>query len=292
MEISSDLVGTSLKDHIFDVEWRDTMIYAAAVEDDNSAYFDDEQEGGIVAHPIFPVTTTWPIFSNLPEFDTSGKFPFELMMTAVHYSEHLIIHRLLKPQERIYLKSKIVSMLPHRAGTHIIACIDAIDSQNNSIFTEFIGGMLRGVECIGGAQGENSLPSIDNPYCSSEPIWRKQIKIDSLRSFIYDACSNISSPIHISKEFAHQVGFPNIIMQGTATLAYAIKTLVNREAEGNPLNVREIACKFTGMVTPGTNINVVLNNKLKEPNGKKLFFEVFNDKEERAIRNGYILLHE
>ncbi|MHA2075708.1 MAG: MaoC/PaaZ C-terminal domain-containing protein, partial [Candidatus Hodarchaeales archaeon] len=261
MKISSDLVGTTLKDHIFDVEWRNTMNYAAAVEDDNSVYFDDEQEGGIVAHPMFPVTTTWPIFSNLPDFDTSGIFPFELMMTVVHYSEHIFIHRLLKPQERIFLKSKIVSILPHRAGTHIIACIDATDRQNNPIFTEFIGGMLRGVECLGGARGENLLPSIDLPSNSSEPIWREQIKIDTLRSFIYDACSNISSPIHTSKEFAHQVGLPNIIMQGTATLAYAIKTLINREAERNPLNVKEIACKFTGMVIPGTTIDIVLKNK-------------------------------
>ena len=113
-------------------------------------------------------------------------------------------------------------MIPHRAGTHIIACIEATDSKNSPVFTEYIGGMLRGVECLGKAEGENNLPIIPKSPNSSEYLWRNKTEIDELRSYIYDGCSNISAPIHISKEFAHQVGLPNIIMQGTATLSYAV----------------------------------------------------------------------
>jgi acyl dehydratase len=214
------------------------------------------------------------------------------MMTVVHYSEHLIMHRLLKPEEKISLKGKIAAIIPHRAGTHIIACVEATNKQNNPIFTEYIGGMLRGVESVGGAKGDDQIPVIPLHNGDTGPKWRETISIDPLRPYIYDGCSNISFPIHTSKQFAHQVGLPDIILQGTATLSYAVRTLINREGGDDPLKVREIACKFTGMVLPGTNIEIVLQEKLASKNGVELFFDVYNEMNKRAIRNGYIRIDE
>lgn len=48
------------------------------------------------------------------------------------------------------------------------------------------------------------------------------------------------------------MGLPGIIHQGTATLAYAARELVNREARGNPALLKALACRFTGMVRPGS----------------------------------------
>ncbi len=292
MEIDTKIVGTSLKEHSYNIEWRNTMNFAAAIDDNNPVYFDDEREEGIFAHPMFPVTTTWPIFSNLPDFVIGGNFPFELMMTVVHYSEYLILHRLLKPEEKIKLKGKIAAIIPHRAGTHIIACVKATDKQNDLIFTEYIGGMLRGVESIGSGKGYDQIPTIPQYQGDNIQKWRETISIDPLRPFIYDGCTNISFPIHTSKQFAHLVGLPDIILHGTATLSYAVKTLINREVGGNPQKVKEIACKFTGIVLPGTNIEIVLQEKLAGKNGIELFFDVYNENNKRAIRNGYIKINE
>lgn len=42
MEFDSHFVGTSIKPYRTKIVWRDTMNYAAAIGDNNPAYFDDE----------------------------------------------------------------------------------------------------------------------------------------------------------------------------------------------------------------------------------------------------------
>ncbi|MFW9990828.1 MAG: MaoC/PaaZ C-terminal domain-containing protein [Candidatus Odinarchaeota archaeon] len=290
MEISSDLVGTPLKDYSCEVNWRDTMNYAAAIEDNNPCYFDDEREEGIVAHPMFAVATSWPIAENMQNFITADDFPFEVMMTLVHYTEHLKIHRLMKPGDELTIKSKIAAILPHRAGTHVIFCLNAVDRGGELVFTEFIGGMLRGVECTGGSKGEDQIPEIPVDRNVSSPLWTKNVTIDLLRSYIYDGCTRITFPIHTSKQFARQVGLPGIILQGTATLAYAVKEIIDNEAQRNPFNVREIACRFTNMVLPGTDIQIALQSRERIEKGYSLFFTVYNGDNEKSISNGYVLI--
>ncbi|MFX0152426.1 MAG: MaoC/PaaZ C-terminal domain-containing protein [Candidatus Hodarchaeota archaeon] len=295
MEIDSTFVGTSLKKYSCKVNWRDIMNYAAATEDNNQKYFDDEKEEGIVAPPMFAVSKSWPILENLSQFIEAYDFPTELFFTIVHYTEHLKIHRLIKPGDELEFKGKIAAILPHRAGTHIILCLEVTDNNNKPVFTEFLGGMLRGVECIGGAMGEKNVPVLARDFLDKEnhdPLWEKSIVIDPLRTFIYDGCTGISFPIHTSKQFARQVGLPGIILHGTATLAFAVKELTNKEANGNPSKIKEIACKFTDMVFPGSIIKLILQEREKTDNGKELIFEVHNDKGKKAIREGYVLIKE
>ncbi len=290
MKIETKYVGTPLKDYHVKIHWRDTMNYAASLQDNNPYYFDDERKAGIVVPPMYAVAVTWPIIENIRDFMMGKKLPYRVLSSIVHYSEHLIIHRLMKPGDDLTIKGKIVAMLPHQAGTHIIMCFEAYDKNNAPVFKEYMGGMLRGVECMGEAKGIENLPTIPQENISDNSIWKESLKIDKLQTFIYDGCSRIYFPIHTSKKFAHMVGLPDIILQGTATLAYAVREITNKEANGNPENIKEIACNFSGMVMPGTNIEIQLNNKSEKEDNVCLFFSVFNNEQKKAIRNGYIKL--
>lgn len=291
MKIDSKFVNASIKDYSYKVHWRKIMNYAAAVNDDNPYYFNDEKEEGIVAPPMYIVAITWPIIENLKNFIQIEKFPIKVLKTIVHYTEHIKIHRLIKPNDELFLKGKIVAILPHRAGTHIVIRLDANDKNNNPVFTEHIGGMLRGVKLDGDGLGENTLPYIPVFSNATKPLWKKTIEIDKLRSFIYDGCTDIIFAIHTSKKFAHFVGLPGIILQGTATLAYTVKEIINTEAGGNPHKIKEIYCKFTGMVKPGTIIQLQLNNKSRLKENTELYFDVYNDENKKAISNGFIVLN-
>ncbi len=77
-------------------------------------------------------------------------------------------------------------------------------------------------------------------------------------------------------------------MQGTATLAYAVRELVNIEADKDPAKVSEIACRFTGMVQPGTDIKVCCTGKKSYKDFTNVFFEVQNSDQKKAVRNGYL----
>ncbi|RJQ82150.1 MAG: hypothetical protein C4519_08260 [Desulfobacteraceae bacterium] len=287
MQIDPALVGTRLKEYCCELGWRRSMNYAAAVQDHNPWYFDDQRAGGIIAPPMQAVSLTWPIFERFHEFLPGGGFPLETMRTQVHYTEHLVFHRPLKPGDALTIQGCIAAIVPHKAGTHVVTRLDAFDAAGTPVFTEHNGGMLRGVACSAAGKGQQDLPSIPPASPDASVIWQAQIPIDPLAPFIYDGCANIYFPIHTSVRFARSVGLPNIILQGTATLALAAREIVNREAGADPRGLKRLSCRFSAMVLPGEEIMVQLNERRPDPGGRDLFFTVLNATGGRAISHGY-----
>jgi MaoC like domain/N-terminal half of MaoC dehydratase len=284
--LNSELNGTHLRDYETSVNWRDIMNYSAAIGDANPRYFDDESSNGIIAHPIYPVAISWNIIGRIQEFIVSEKFPTELLLSQVHYTEHLEIHQPLSPGLELVIKGQIVAILPHRAGTHVIIRLVAREKEGAPVFTEHIGAMLRGVECIGGGSGKESLPIVQNISDAVDPCWTSTLSIDKLMPFVYDGCTDIVFPIHTSIKFARMVGLPGIILQGTATLALAVTELVNRELNREPTRVKSVSCRFTGMVLPGSNISVRMIEKRKNNTATDLLFDVCNIDGKRVISSG------
>lgn len=290
MEIDSGLVGTRLKEYETVVSWRHTMNYAAALDDNNPLYFDDEREGGIMAPPMFCVALSWPILENIFDYLEVKDLPREIVSTQVHYRENLFIHRLVRPGDKIRINGSIAAILPHRSGTELVIRFDATDAGSHPVFTEHSGGLLRGVQCDDQGRGGDSIPKVASCQGDNDPLWERSIPIDFLAPFRYDGCTNIFFPIHTSVKFAHTVGLPGIILQGTATLGYAVREIIDREALGDPARLKILDCRFSGMVFPGTNIRVQLLGREMTENGLDLFFIVLNAEGKKAITDGYARL--
>lgn len=296
MEINSSFAGTRLKEFTRKIHWRDTTNYAAALNDDNDLYFDDHQFDQLLAHPMYSAAITWPVVERIWEFIEADDFPMEILATQVHYSEHIQFFRLVSPGDRLRINGQIAAILPHRAGTRVVIRFDVTDENNQLVFVEHIGSIMRGVQCMGKGKGEETLPKIFRiqPTLSSpdiknpdKPVWESGIFINRLQPFIYDGCSDIVFPIHTSKKFACQVGLPDIILQGTATLGYAIRELINRESGCKPSQINSLYARFSGMVIPGTEIKVVLNEKVISEDRKNLYFCVKNHKGDIVIKDGF-----
>ena len=236
---------------------------------------------------MFGVAVTWPILERLWDFIAIDDFPREVLATQVHYSEHLRFHAPLRPGIRARIRGKIAAIMPHRAGTHMVLRLDAEDQDGKALFTEHIGGMMRGVGCIGEGAGQKVLPQSPDAVDAANPIWHHQVHIDPLLPYIYDGCTDIVFPIHTSPKFARQVGLPGIILQGTATLAIAAREIINREAGGDPKRLQEISCRFTGMVIPGTMITIQLLGSAERKGYVDLFFRVLNNQGQKALSEGY-----
>lgn len=292
MKLTSDFVGAVLKEYPCQVSARQTMNYAAATGDHNPLYFNDERTEGIIAPPLFPVAITWPIIENIADYILAEGFPKEILFTQVHYTEQLSIHRPVTPGSHLVIRGVIDAILPHKAGTHVVIRFDAMDAGGNHLFTEHIGAMMRGVQCTDGGKGIERIPAVPHHPEPSGTLWESVIPIDPLAPFIYDGCTNIHFPIHTSVKFAHQVGLPGIIHQGTSTLALAVRDILNRETDGNSYRLVSVYCRFTGMVFPGSSIRVRLTGKNQIPGGTDLFFTVFGAEEKRAISNGHIRLKD
>jgi hypothetical protein len=148
------------------------------------------------------------------------------------------------------------------------------------------------VECTGGGKGGENIPLLTTRIEEPVPLWESSIYINALTLYIYDGCSNIHFPIHTSLKFARAVGLPGIILQGTATLAIAVREILEKEAAGDSGRINSLYCRFTGMVLPGGDIRVSLAGKTSQSDGTNLFFNVFNSEGKRVISNGTINLKD
>jgi len=251
---------------------------------------DDERKGGIIAPPMFAVAATWPVSERIWEFIEAKDFPREILATQVHYTEHLHLHRTLRPGESLRIRGSIAAILPHRAGTIVVIRYDAFDGKQRLVFTEHMGGLMRGVVCSDDGKGAERVPQLVRLEARPEPLWSVSMPVDETAPFVYDGCTNIFFPIHTSIAFAHSVGLPGIILQGTASLAYCVREIINREAAGDPMLVENIACRFTGMIFPGTEITLNLMERRPNESGLDLFFQLLNAEGAVALSDGNVRL--
>jgi len=285
MRINSDIVGARLKEYTTGVTWRQTTNYAASVGDINPCYFDDLREGGIIAPPMFAVAVSWPIQQNLFEY-VEMPYPPDLFLTMVHYTEYIKFTRPIRPGDRLCVRGEVAAIIPHRAGSRIVFKFSVTDPEGRPFYTEFVSAMLRGVICDDGGREAINVPAPPKSPTVAAPVWEDDIYIGKEAPYLYDGCTNIVFAIHTSPAFARSVGLPGIILQGTATMAYAVRQLVNREAGEDPTKLEIISGRFTGMVLPDSWIKV----RLLEREIKDLFFEVLNSQQQRAISEGYARL--
>lgn len=287
MHLDSSLVGLALRPIETHVTWRQTTNFAAAVGDTNPVYLDDTLDDGLVAPPTFPAALTWPLLAALPEH---ADLPFgsEILLSIVHYSEAIVLHRLVRPEDHLRIAGEIAALIPHRAGSHLVLKLTACDERGRVVFTEYVGALLMGIPCLDGGAGAEDLPEVPPPPSEAEPRWEVGVPILLEAPWLYDGCTGIENPIHTSTAFARQAGLPAPVLQGTATLAYAVREIVNRELGGDPARVELVSARFTDLVLPGSEVRVQLLGDVALEHGHGLHFRVMGGGGKPAVNRGFL----
>jgi acyl dehydratase len=256
MEVNPDVVGTELNPITLQISARRIMSYSAGVGDSSSMYLEDSRPGGIYAHPMFPVSLTWPMAGDLQRALGDG-LPKGAVSRMVHATEHLLLLRPIRANQTITISGVVAAVQPRSAGTLLVMRYELRDEKKIVLSIEHSGAILRGVSCNSNGRELPDTPMEVIPQQENlAPEWRDVIEISPQAAHVYDACSDIHFPIHTSTTFAKAVGLPGIIMQGTATLAMCVSRLVDRFADGDPSQVRSVGCRFIGMVRPGESIHL------------------------------------
>jgi len=287
MQIGSDIVGKRLKEYSTEITSPQISNYAAAVGDPNPFYLDDERKGGLIAPPTLASAVTWPIIQNVYDYVDLG-YPSEILFQIVHYSEHLDLHRPIIPGDKISITGEVAAVIPKRSGTHVVFKLPALDKEGNPVFTEYIGGLLRNVECTDRGRGVDNIPSAEKLPQNSQILWETAIPITREACYIYEGCTGVVFPIHTSPSFAHSVGLPDIIYHGIGTLAHAVRELVNREIGSDPSRVTAASCLFRGIVLPNSFISIQLLDRRAIGSGQKLYFRVLNQEGKEAVSSGML----
>ena len=123
-----------------------------------------------------------------------------------------------------------------------------------------------------------------------QPISEIPISVAAGLAHVYTECARIFNPIHTDAAVAQQAGLPAIILHGTATLALAVSKIVAAETGGNPSRVSRIAGRFGAMVMMPSQVSLRICAREPARDGDRIFFEVLNDQNRPAIRDGLVVL--
>ena len=291
MPLNSSLAGTSGEWLAGEIDARWTMAYAAALGDLLPCYLDTNSAAGIVAHPLFPVCFEWPVVVAMrATFDQSGLTSNEARR-GVHASHDLIIHRQIRPPAQVRTRAMVAGIERRKPGAYQLTRLQTVDAAGAPICTSWYGSIYRDVAVAGPDRTVEAAPVRPlPPEMGSQPISEIPIPVAAGLAHLYTECARIFNPIHTDAAVAQQAGLPAIILHGTATLALALSKIVAAETGGNPSRVTRIAGRFGAMVLMPSQVLLRICARERAADGDRICFEVLNDQNRPAIRDGLVVL--
>ena len=292
MPIPTEMAGSTAGPLIHHVDERWTMAYAASIADLAPAYLDTTRAAGVVAHPLFPVCVEWPAIVEAREayrrFGVSG----EEVRTGVHATHDLTVHRLVRPGDELHTSLETVGVVGIRPGAMTITRLRTVDADGQPVATTTQNGIHLRVPADGPDRPDpEPPPPVRGGERRGEPGERR-IALDGGRAHIYTECARIWNPIHTDRQVALAAGLPDIILHGTANLAYGLSSVVDLTG-GRPELVRRVVCRFGAMVRLPSAITIRVWPGADTGDGRRTVpFEVLNADGQAAVQEGLVVLGE
>ena len=279
MPIDSGIVGREIQDYVETLSVRRLLAYAAGISAREEIYLDDLRHGGVIGFPAFAVSLEWNARA-MP--DQIGLTQSE-SIRGVHATQDSYFHRPLRPGMKLRTVAVITGVYQTRAGVLLVNRYETRDADSGEpMVTSWVSSMLRGMRQEGLPLESEPAPETPKLDLDLERCTRVAIEIPREMPHAYTECASIWNPIHTEREVALGAGLPDIILHGTATWALAGREVIRNRLDGDPTRLRRLHGRFTGMVIPGTSIEV----RIGEPQAGQVAFDVLNADGEAAISSG------
>ncbi|MGH7986896.1 MAG: MaoC/PaaZ C-terminal domain-containing protein [Candidatus Binataceae bacterium] len=289
MPVDSSMVGSTTGAIAAEVDERWSMAYAAGLGDALACYLDTRRTAGIVAHPLFPVCFEWPAATSLRAKHRASVSAAEAAR-GVHATQHTMIHRLVRPPERLLTTATIAGIERRKPGVYELTTFETVDAAGAAVCTTYNGTIYRQVELSGPDRPSGHLPPATLAALPARPRAELKVPVVAVAAHVYTECARIWNPIHTDAAVAARVGLPAIILHGTATLALSISRIVEEELGNDPERVAEIYGRFGAMVLMPSAITVRVLTREKLAAGETIFFETLTQEGGRAVRDGVVRL--
>jgi acyl dehydratase len=289
MPIDTSLIGTAVGPNVEEVDARWAMAYAAGLGDMQDCYMDTRREGGIIAHPMFPVCVEWQIAGKLRAKHRVTLSQVEAAR-GVHATQHMIFHRPIRPPMKLSTTASIEGIERRRPGPYEVVKYATVDEHGTPICTTYAGSIYREV-AMNGDERPAVTPAIPaRPALSANALREFTIAIPANAAHVYTECAHIWNPIHTDAAVAAGAGLPAIMLHGTATLALAVAKIIATEVGNDPERVAEIYARFGAMVFMPSEVKLRIVGREKIAGRPAIFFEAISAEGGYAVRDGAVVL--
>jgi acyl dehydratase len=289
MPIDTSLIGTAVGPNVEEVDARWVMAYAAGLGDMNDCYMDTRREGGIIAHPMFPVCVEWQIAGKLRAKHRVTLSQVEAAR-GVHATQHMIFHRPIRPPMKLSTTASIEGIERRRPGPYEVVKYATVDEHGTPICTTYAGSIYREV-AMNGDERPAATPAIPVRDASlRQSAVELTILIPANAAHVYTECAHIWNPIHTDAAVAAGAGLPAIMLHGTATLALAVSKIIATEVNNDAERVAEIYARFGAMVFMPSEVKLRIVGREKIAGRPVIFFEAISAEGGYAVRDGAVVL--
>ncbi|NOT56866.1 MAG: hypothetical protein HOP18_19890 [Deltaproteobacteria bacterium] len=291
MPLNATSVGATVAPVIHDVDARWIMAYSAGLGDTLLCYLDTLRPTGIVAHPLFPVCVEWPAVLAMRDTAALAGLSVEERLRGVHATQDTIIHRLVRPGDRLTTRTTVVGVEQRKPGAYQVTRLDTLDADGNLVCTTWNGSLYRDVQVTGQDRPPHDIPAMPE-VSGGPPSVRTEVTvpISALAAHVYTECARIWNPVHTDTAVAARAGLPGLILHGTATLALAVSQIVEWEADNTPERVGRVAGRFNAMVLMPSEITVRILSRQRAAGGDVVSFDVITAEGGFAVRDGVVVL--
>lgn len=291
MTVTAELLDMHVDPVARNIDERWTMAYAAALGDQSHHYFDTTHPDGIVAHPLFAVCPEWAAIVASRDLSEQLGMTHAEVLTGVHATHDLTVHRLVKPGDQLTTHLEIVAITDISPGARVTTRLTTADAQGRPVATTTQHAIYLGTPTDGTNHPDPTPPEeLSGTERRGEPV---SIAVDLAAgaAHTYTECARIWNPIHTDRAVAQAAGLPDIILHGTATLALGVSAVVNERADGDPGFVRRITGRFAAMVELPSTITINIWPGNLTPDGLTTVpFEVRNQDGVAAVKGGLLVL--
>jgi hydroxyacyl-ACP dehydratase HTD2-like protein with hotdog domain len=131
--------------------------------------------------------------------------------------------------------------------------------------------------------GDRSIAAVEDPPGNNAALAALgQIPVAATAAHVYTECARIFNPIHTDVAYARAAGLPDIILHGTATLAFSVSRVLRTLGLKD---VRRVRCRFSGMVTMPNTLTVHASR-----DGDDIAFETRNAAGQAVVERGWVKL--
>jgi acyl dehydratase len=178
----------------------------------------------------------------------SVSFPgVDIDLTKVlHGRQEITLHRPLPVHGSAHVRTRIADVYDKGTAAVIVQESEAVDTEDNALFTARSSIFARGEGGFGGHRG----PSGTMPAPDRQPDAVLLSPTLPQQALLYRLCGD-RNPLHADPDFAAAAGFPRPILHGLCTYGMVCKAVVDGLLDGDTSRVSSYSARFAGVVYPG-----------------------------------------
>jgi acyl dehydratase len=277
MGLDRDLVGKLYAEKEYKVEKEAMVAYAQATNEYNPKLAGDSPE---MASPMFGVVYLLPGLVDV-------FFDSELMKDAnlgrmLHGGQDMRFSRPVRDRDVLKTRTKVESIEDWGTG-ELLTISFSTESQDGD--PVMVG---RGTFLFRGPPDPSKVMKKSGPTEIPKVLFEKTYHVDDDQTYRYAEASGDHNPLHVDREMAKAMGFPNVIVQGLCVMALAQQGIIDYGLDGEPARLLRLSVQFSKPVFPGDDLRCIAWEKgvYGEGGRRVLGFIMKSQRGEEVIREG------